>query len=251
MERSEAIRRQFGATAERYRASAYHSSAPDLDALVEAAALTGTEEVLDIGTGTGFTALALAGGAARVTGVDLTQRMLEQARDLATERGIDNVVFEEGDAQALPYADESFDVVACRVCAHHFADAAAAVREAARVLRPGGRVLWVDSLSPADAAQDTFLNCVELLRDPSHVRDYTVDQWQAMFAAAGLTATLEGLWATDLPFDDWTQRMRTPPAEREALRRLFLGATGQIRETFGIRDEPLTWAIPIGLLQAG
>jgi ubiquinone/menaquinone biosynthesis C-methylase UbiE len=251
MDRNQAIQRQFGAAADRYRVSPYHQDAPDLDAMLGAVPLRGDEEVLDIGTGTGHTALAFAPRVAAVTGLDLTSAMLEQARSLAEERGVANARFELGEAEALPYSDASFDLVTCRVCAHHFRDVRAAVREAARVLRPGGRVLWVDSVSPEDAAQDTFLNCIELLRDPSHVRNYTASQWRAFFAEVGLASEHLETWPVPLDFDEWTERMLTPETARTQLRALFDDATESIREALRVRTAPYGFDIPIALLRCG
>lgn len=250
MDRNQSIQRQFGAAADRYRVSRYHQDAPDLDAMLAAVVLRGDERVLDIGTGTGHTALAFAPRVAEVVGLDLTPAMLEQARILAEERGSANVRFEVGEAEALPYPDASFDLVTCRVCAHHFRDVRAAVCEASRVLRPGGRVLWVDSVSPDDPAQDTFLNCIELLRDPSHVRNYGVSQWQALFAEAGLAAEHLATWPVPLDFDEWTDRMRTPELPCDQLRALFDDATESIRAAFRVRTTPYGFDIPIALLRA-
>jgi len=250
MDRNQSIQRQFGAAADRYRVSRYHQDAPDLDAMLAAVTLRGDERLLDIGTGTGHTALAFAPRVGEAVGLDLTPAMLEQARSLAEERGVANARFEQGVAEALPYPDASFDLVTCRVCAHHFRDVGAAVGEAARVLRPGGQVLWVDSISPEDPAQDTFLNCIELLRDPSHVRNYAVSQWVALFAAAGLTAEHRATWPVPLDFEEWTERMRTPDLPRTQLRALFDSATDAIREAFRVRTEPYGFDIPIALLRA-
>jgi len=127
MDRSQSIQRQFGAAAERYAASSYHQRSPDLENMLNAVTLTGTEKVLDVGTGTGHTALAFAPSVGSVIGLDMTEAMLDQARELATRQGATNVEFELGDAMALPYESERFDLVTCRVCAHHFADVEKAV----------------------------------------------------------------------------------------------------------------------------
>jgi ubiquinone/menaquinone biosynthesis C-methylase UbiE len=250
MDRSESIRSQFSAAADRYTRSRYHADAPDLAAMLEAVTLRGDERVLDVGTGTGHTALAFAPAVAEVVALDLTPAMLDEARRLAADRGVDNVRFERGDAMALPFPDESFDLVTCRVCAHHFESPAPAVREAARVLRPGGTFLLVDSVSPEDPAQDTFLNCIEVLRDPSHVRNYSVSQWRTLLDAAGFESECLAVWPVPLPFDDWVERMRTPELERRQLRRLFETATDAIRETFDVKSgETWGFSIPIGFLR--
>ena len=213
MDTPDSVRQQFGAAAARYATSSYHRVSPDLEAMRAAVALGGSERVLDVGTGTGHTALAFAPHVAEVVGVDFTAAMLDEARRLAEEQGAGNARFDEGDALALPYEDDSFDLVTCRVCAHHFTDAARSVREVARVLRPGGTFLLVDSISPEDAAEDTFFNAIELLRDRSHVRNYRLSEWEAMFAAAGLTAEHVATFAVPLDFDEWVERIGTPEAE--------------------------------------
>src|SRR5258706_15118059 len=155
------LQRQFGAAAANYAVSAVHAGGPTLDALVERAALRGTERVLDVGTGAGHTALALAKHAAEVIALDLTEEMLATAAGLARARGLANVWFRRGRAEALPFADASFDLATSRLCAHHYADPAAATRRAARLLNPGGQYLVVDAFSLSGPGRATHLNAVE------------------------------------------------------------------------------------------
>jgi len=249
MDRSQSIQRQFGAAAARYATSTYHQSSPDLHHMLKAVTLTGREQVLDVGTGTGHTALAFAPRVASVIGLDMTEAMLVQARALAAEQGAGNADFELGDAMELPYDSSRFDLVTCRVCAHHFADVRKAVEEMARVLRPGGRLLVVDSVSPEDPAEDTYLNCIELIRDPSHVRNYSVSQWEELFGAAGLSAEHKGTWGVPLDFEDWVERMGTQELERAQLRALFDRAPDSVRTGLGLRGgERYGFDIPIAML---
>jgi len=247
------VRRQFGAIAAAYATSAVHAAGADLAALVEAAALTGRERVLDIGCGAGHTALALAHMAASVIAIDITPEMLAVAEGLAAQRGITNVAFRLGDVAALPFPDGAFELVTSRYSAHHYAAPERALAEVARVLCPGGRFLLIDSVAPESPALDTFFNAAELLRDSSHGRNCRITEWRRMLAEAGLTPDVLLETMVDLDGADWVARSRTPAEEVAALRRLFRQASLEARQRFAIRDgddgHGWGWRIPVALLQ--
>lgn len=249
MDRHDAIREAFGAAAGNYATSTIHSGGPDLVAMVEAAELIGDECVLDLGCGTGHTAMAFAPHCAEVEALDLTSQMLDAGRRMADERGLANLTFRVGDAAELPYPDASFDVVASRLSAHHYTRPEQAVGEAVRVLRPGGRLLWIDSVSPSGWSADTFMNTFEILRDRSHVRNHSADQWVAMFEAANLSANVLRTWNIRTEFDSWVERIATPPLEVAMLHSLFENATDELCDAFGIAPDH-SFDIPVALLRA-
>ncbi len=245
----ESVRRQFSPVAAAYAASPVHAGGPDLAALVAAAEPTGRERALDVGSGPGHTALALAPHVAAVTALDLSQEMLDQGAALAAERGLSNVQFLRGDAERLDLPDAAFDIVTSRYSAHHYPRPAAVLREIARVLRPGGRLLLVDVVAPEEPARDTFLNAIELLRDPSHVRDHSVSQWQAMLREAGLAPDLLETWPLRLEFASWTARMRTPEPAAAQIRWLMDVAAEEVRAAFAIEPDH-SFTVTVALLRA-
>jgi ubiquinone/menaquinone biosynthesis C-methylase UbiE len=241
------VRDRFGAAARAYTTSQVHASGPDLAWIVEVAALTGKEHVVDVGTGTGHTALALAPYVTEVVALDITLPMLEEARHLAASRGITNVRFLQGDACALPLSSNQFDLVACRHAAHHFAQVAQAIGEWARILKPGGKVVVADSVSPEEAELDSFLNEIEVLRDPSHGHNYRISEWLSLLAEAGFTASLVRSWSIPLDLPSWTQRIQTPPASVAQIERLFADAPSLTSERLhiGLNEEGLlSFALP-------
>lgn len=241
---------QFGAVAPGYATSAVHATGPDLELLVDAVQSARDDVALDIGTGGGHTAFALARHCASVTAVDITEAMLDETRKGAAARGLDNVRCERADAQALPYDADSFDIVTCRLSAHHFPYPGRFIAEVARVLRPGGRFVLVDTISPEDPALDTFCNTIELLRDRSHVRNWGVSQWLRMMEGVGLGAEVLHRSGYVLDGRAWVDRMKTPPSKVAVLRELFSEASAAQRAYFEIQDQPWGWAVPYAIIRA-
>lgn len=246
-----AVRDRFEAASERYAASPVHAAGVDLERMLEEAALRGGERVLDLGCGPGHTALAFAERGCDAVGLDLSEAMLAAARRLAAERGLDRVEFRCGDVEAIPFPPGSFQVVTSRFSAHHYPDPHAALREAARVLQPGGLLLLTDSTAPTDPAQDTFFNTFELERDPSHVRNHSVDAWIAMAGDVGLRAHCVLRWELELDFAAWIERNGASAERAQHIRTTFRAAPPGVRRAFGMRtgDEP-TFSIPCGLIAA-
>lgn len=114
------VQRQFNQVAANYSTSSVHAKGRDLEEMVSAVPLTGREQILDAGCGTGHTALAFAPHVAQVVALDFTEGMLAQGRQLAAERGLSNVEFRLGDVEKLPFAAAQFDLVVSRYSAHHW-----------------------------------------------------------------------------------------------------------------------------------
>ncbi|HLA45366.1 MAG TPA: methyltransferase domain-containing protein, partial [Aggregatilineales bacterium] len=142
------VQNHFSQSAENYSRSPIHASGIDLQWMLELHPLTGAERVLDVGTGIGYAAFAFAPHVKSVEGIDITPAMLEQAELAAAERGIENVTFSQGDVEAIPREDASYDIVLSRWCAHHYVNIRKAVAEIARVLRRGGVFILADSVVP-------------------------------------------------------------------------------------------------------
>ena len=237
----EEVQRRFGATAERYVQSADHAQGESLDRLLALTNPAADWRVLDIATGGGHTALALAPRVREVVATDLTRPMLEAAERFVRGKGVSNVRFQEADAGALPFEDAAFDLVTCRIAAHHFPDCAAFVKEAARVVRPSRLVAVIDNVVPDDPDADRFINGFEKLRDPSHDRAYTEREWQEFYRLAGLEIESLERFRKPRNFTKWAARMAidmdTEPELEQKLRTMLLGATGTARESLAPQGD--------------
>lgn len=228
---------QFGPRAEAYVTSAVHAGGEDLARIKAWAAQHKPARTLDMGCGGGHVAFALALHAREVVAYDLSPDMLRAVAATAASKGLANIETRQGPVEALPFADASFDMVASRYSAHHWRGFDAALKEARRVLRPGGVAVFADIAAPADKLSDTWMQSVELLRDPSHQRDYSVREWRDALADAGFTIAETHMHRLRLDFASWLTRMATPPVQAEAIRALFAQAPAEVRDYLRIEAD--------------
>lgn len=205
------VRRQFGANAANYATSEVHAKGASLARLVELVAPQPSWHALDVATAAGHTALAVAPHVADVVASDVTPEMLTVAANQAAERGLTNVRFEAGDAQALPFDDAAFDLVTCRIAPHHFPSPDRFIAEVARVLNAGGRFGLVDNVVPDEPVAAEFANRWEKDRDPSHHRCLSLDEWLELLVANGFEIVHSELLAKRMNFAAWVDNMDVAP----------------------------------------
>jgi ubiquinone/menaquinone biosynthesis C-methylase UbiE len=228
---------QFGPRAQAYVDSPVHSAGPDLDALARILQASSPVRALDVGTGGGHVAYLMAKNAQHVTATDLSEEMVSAVTRTARERGLNNLEVVQAPVERLPFENGWFDFVACRFSAHHWTDLDAGLREIRRVAKTAAPVVFIDAYSPGRALLDTHLQAIELLRDTSHVRDYSIAEWNAAVSRAGFSVTSSQTSRLRLEFSSWISRMRTPDDNVRAIRALQAEAADETRRHFGIQSD--------------
>jgi SAM-dependent methyltransferase len=220
-----------------YVTSAVHSAGGDLDQIEAELRGHHAARVLDLGCGGGHVSYRAAPLVAEVVACDVTEAMLNEVAKTASERGLSNIVVRRAAAERLPFEDSSFDAVLCRFTTHHWQDMDAGLREARRVLRQAGTAIFIDSIVPADRTLDTHMQAVELLRDVSHVRSYSVAEWVSALSRSGFVPEGITIRTLRMEFPVWTARTRTPKVHVEAIRALQKSAPPIVRKHFAIGED--------------
>jgi ubiquinone/menaquinone biosynthesis C-methylase UbiE len=224
---------RFGRAAADYATSEVHAKGASLARLVELTEPKPHWRVLDVATGAGHAALAFAPHVAKVTATDITEEMLAETRKLAKARGLSNVKALSAGAEDLPFPDASFDLVVCRLAAHHFDSVKSFAAEAYRVLMPGGMIGVVDTIAPDAAiapgrAPDALrslaadFEAFKKLADPSHRRCLGLIEWEQALSAAGFDVTHREYLDKEMAFAPWADRMRASNAKRARLKEMLL-----------------------------
>lgn len=228
---------QYDSRAQAYLSSAVHAAGADLERM---AALIGSRPdavALDMGCGGGHVAFRLAPLVKKVVACDLSAAMLETVAAEAHRRGLDNLVTKQGAAEALSCPDASFDVVATRYSAHHWGAFTDGLAQMRRVVKPGGLALFMDVVSPGVPLLDTWLQTLELLRDPSHVRNASLEEWKTALASLGFAIAEVATYKLRLEFGPWIERMQTPEVHVAAIRSLQRRASAEVKDYFVIGDD--------------
>jgi SAM-dependent methyltransferase len=231
------VANHYAPRAQAYVSSAVHASGPDLDQIEAFVRGSADARALDLGCGGGHVSYRAAPHVREVVACDLTPDMLAQVKKTAAERGLANIVTQQAAAERLPFEAGAFDFVLSRYSAHHWNNFEAGLREARRVLKEGGRAIFADCIAPAHPLLDTHLQAIELLRDPSHVRNYSAAEWMAALARSGFSATAIAARKLRLEFTVWTERTKTPERYANAILGLQAQASSAVRNHFVISED--------------
>ena len=240
----QAAQEQFAKQSHRYGRGHILENIEDVQRAVAGISLPAKARVLDVATGGGHTGLFLAGLGHEVTLADIAQPMLERAAQSAVERGL-RVQTRLHPAERLPYAEGSFDLVTCRVAAHHFTSPTDFVDETARVLKAGGFFLLIDGSVEDDQPEaEAWSHKLEKLRDPSHNRFLTPGAWSRLCQAAGLAVRQIYLTPFKQPDLNWYfETAATTPENRRQVLDLIADAPESARKLFrlGEEDGKIVW----------
>ena len=219
-----------------------------LNRIVELAGAGPEDTVLDVACGPGLLVCAFARVVRHATGIDLTPAMLEQARELHRQQGLQNVSWRQGDVLPLPYADGEFSIVSARFAIHHFLDPLAVLKEMRRVCRVGGRIVVADS-APARGQAEAF-NAVERLRDPSHVRAMPVEELREMFVSAGLSEPRVESYRLEGELEDLLRRSFPNEGDADRIREIFERSIDDdgLDMTTRRKDGKIYYGFPVAIL---
>lgn len=199
---------------------------------------------VDLACGPGTFVRSMARHVARAAGVDITPAMLARAQKETALAGLTNTTFFCADVEALPFADDSWDIALCGYALHHLLRPAQVVREMARIVRPGGRVAVVDMALSEGADAETH-NRIERIRDPSHASTLTAAQLRGLFRDVGLRELAAEPLERDREFDDWMRIAGAEPGSTiyTEARRIMEASLQRDSSGFSPRLDPQTGAL--------
>ena len=211
----EIVRDRFTRTAEVFGEAVMQTRAVEAEILAEMVAAKKSDWAVDVACGTGALAAAFAPHVRWIFGLDLTPAMLALAQRTATDLKVRNVTFALGNAEEIPFPDESLDLALSSYALHHVPEPGRVIAEMSRVLKRGGRAGIIDIFAQEDPRSAEMHDRIERVRDPSHVRTLARSEFASLFAANGLRITGTHVEEQALMFDEWMHRAAREPSDPE------------------------------------
>ena len=229
--------KQYQDKSESYLKSAVHAQGVEFEKMQGIIQKYQLKHVLDLGCGGGHVSYQIAPFAEQVTAYDLTAKMVQLVVEQAKRKNLNNIWGQQGAAEQLKFEDEYFDCVISRYSAHHWQNVRQAMSEIFRVVKASGKVILVDILGTQQPILDTFFQSIETIRDPSHVRNYSLSEWTNFAEYAGFQIETIEKQYLDLEFKSWVERMQTPSFAIETIRYLQQKVSDQVRNYYQIQDD--------------
>ncbi|WP_407308989.1 class I SAM-dependent methyltransferase [Desulfosporosinus sp. SB140] len=234
------ILKNFGQRALDYRLSSTHGNPVDLERMINLLKPTLDTTALDVATGGGHTALALAKFVNNVMAIDITPEMLSEAKKAALALQMNNIDFKMEDIHSLSFLYEQFDVVVSRFAIHHFSNVQKALSEMCRVLKPGGKFYVLDCSVFDGEESERELNQVELLRDSSHQCSYSPRQWNELLKQLPLKVEHTSLLQEQYQLPQWFDRMSTDQTNRQEIFRVLNGLSEECKSHYSFGPDFIT-----------
>lgn len=233
------VQNQFNPNADAYLTSKVHAKGEDLQLVHDYLSQQNKKIVhaIDLGCGAGHLSFSLADVVSHITAVDNAAEMLEVVRQQISDRKLDNIDTCKADICALPFEDKSIDMVCSRYSAHHWTDLNIAMKEIKRILKDDGVITMIDIQGYDNPVIDTHFQTIELLRDRSHVRNYTYQQWANYFSEIGYEIKSHTVVSTPLTFSSWVARLQTPNNKTEVIKQMQIEASSEIKATLQIAPD--------------
>lgn len=229
--------KQYANKSVSYLHSQVHAQGVEFKKIINLISNKQQSRVLDLGCGGGHVSYQIAPFVESVVAYDLSLEMLETVATTAETKQIKNIVVQQGPAEKLPFADAEFDFVVSRYSAHHWQSIRQAIHEIQRVLCDGGVFILIDIIGSNRPTLDTFLQTIEIIRDPSHVRDYSLAEWINLAEGADLTVELIEKQKLSLNFKAWVERMKTPSHAIHTIQYLQQSISDEVRKHFHIQED--------------
>ena len=228
---------QYANKSEAYLHSQVHSQGIEFTKMQNLIQQHQFKNILDLGCGGGHVTYQVAPYVDAVTAYDITPEMVNLVVEQAQQKGFHHVKGQVGGAESLAFPIETFDCIISRYSAHHWQSITQAMHEIHRVLKHNGKVIMFDIVGNANPILDTFIQTIEMIRDPSHVRDYSLAEWMGFAEQSGFRIETIEKQSLTLNFQTWVARMQTPPDAVNTIRYLQTKVSDQVRDYFQIQED--------------